>query len=493
MPRIGYSEEHGSGSAKFPKIKLAAGERIRIVCPEQPWMAWAHTLRAPKIQNGQVLMKQSDRDGSLQPDLEWFGSPICTGDPEVLRGNPRHVDTQGCMVCQAVEQCEGVYTAQQRYAMNVVQYLLGAGGQLVGMQVVIWAYTSKMYDKLLDVKNEFAPEGDIRAVDLVLGPVEGPLHFQKYPIQAASKCLWKSDGNVFNQMMQVWTSPGNRATDEQLDAACGRRHQQESYLREDLAKVVNRWSQAQAIGLGQAGQQWAGQQPQQSLAGAFDGLAGQQPQQGFQAPHPLEVQAAQASQQNPFGGQPAPQQFQQAPAPQMPMTDPFGGQVAPQQAQQPAPAPALAQAVAPDMAAVHQQQAAQFAAAGWTGPGPQDPFGGPSAQTPQQPAPATAAAVPGAMPMTDPFGGPPQAQPPQPQAPPPSAAGFGAFPGAAAPQQAAPGSGFGEFSPQTTANPSPQAAAQAAANPSFEAPAPQPAPPQGDQMAFGSLFNETKQ
>lgn len=476
MPRIGYSEENGSGQAKFPRIKLAANERIRIVCPEQPWMAWAHTLRAPKIQNGQVLMKPNDRDGSLQPDLEWFGSPICTGDPEVLRSNPRHTDTQSCIVCQAVEQCEGVYAAQQRYAMNVVQYLQGAGGAVVGMQVVIWAYTSRMYDLLLGIKNEYAPDGDVRAVDLILGPVEGPLHFQKYPIAAAAKCLWKTDETIYRQMSQVWSAPGNRATDEQLEAACGRRHQQESYLREDLSKVINRWAQAQALGTGQAGPQWAGQQPQQSLASAFDGLTGAGPQ----APHPLEVQAAQASQQNPFGapaGQP-----QQAPAPQMPMTSPFGGQQAQPQVQQ--PVSALAQAAASDMAALHQQQAAQFAAAGWTGPGPADPFSG--QQGP--PAPPQQSA-PGTMGLTDPFGGPPA------QAPQQAAQGFGAFPAAAVPPQpqAVPAAGFGEFAPQTTSNPSPQAAApQQTANPSFEAPAPQTAP-QGDQMAFGSLFNETKQ
>jgi hypothetical protein len=436
VPRIGYSEENGSGQAKFPRIKLAANERIRIVCPEQPWMAWAHTLRAPKIQNGQVLMKASDRDGSMQPDLEWFGSPICTGDPEVLRSNPRHTDTQGCIVCQAVEQCDGVYAAQQRYAMNVVQYLQGAGGAIVGMQVIIWAYTSKMYDKLFAIKTEY---GDVREVDLILGPVEGPLHFQKYPIQAAANCMWRRDQNIFNQMMQVWNAPGNRATDEQLDAACGRRHQQESYLREDLSKVINRWSQAQALGTGQAGPQWAGQQPQQSLGSAFDGIAGAGQQQ-FQAPHPLEVQAAQASQQNPFGAPAVPPQ--QAPPPQMPMTDPFGGQGAP------------------------QQQAQQFAQAGAPGfSPPSDPFGAPAAQPPQAP-PAAPAPQQAVMGLTDPFGGAPA------QAAVPAS-------------QPAASSGFGEFSPQTTHNPGP-------ANPSFEAPAP-PASPQEDQMVFGTLFNATQQ
>jgi hypothetical protein len=442
MGRIPYNEEFsgGTGGPKFPTVKLVKDERKRIVCPEAPWMEWVHRIEAPEFQNGQPLLKKKEgRNG--EPDtmvwsLEWMGNPICSGAHEVLRANGG-LDPQNCIVCRVSQQMngKGVLPAMPRYAMNVLEYAMLPNGVMVepfNLRPVIWAFTGKMYDKLLQLKTEHKLD-NLQTRDLILGPVEGPLHFQRYSIELGANALWMEHPNGAAVIRQVYT-PANLANEDQLQAACGRKPSQ--YLTQDLERAQQRWSmaeaaqaqaQAQAQGMG-ASQQFGGQLPQQGLQQGFDNvLAGAAP--GGAQPQYAPPQPA----QSPFGGGiPAQSANGQVPQPAaaQPAGNPFG-----QQAPQPQSPP---QAGNP----FGQQPAAQ-------------PAGNPFAQ--QQPAPQPAAAAQG-----NPFSSVQPVQQP---------AGDGA--------QLPPG--LAVFQPMTQGG-------QPAAQPSLEAPAPA-APQPGQSVGFGDLMN----
>jgi hypothetical protein len=444
VPRINYSDEFngGAGAERFPKIALAKGERKRIVCPERPWMQWAHRLEAPKTENGQPLMKRREgRDGTvtLVWDLEWIGSPLCQGDNEVLKS--KGTDPQNCQICAAAVNCKGIKPPVRRYAMNVVEYALQASGAPAvpfNVRVIVWAFTEKIYGRLLGYQKEW---GNLQEHDLLLGPPEEPLYFQKYPIEITQSPLWRTSAETAAVLQQAWQAPGNRATDEQLRDACGSLRLQ--YLPEDLQRVTTRWKMAENAGPMQPGGQWNGQ-AQPGLADGFAGILQTQSAAGFQGQmHPLEAAAAS---QMPFG---APSQAA-APVPSQPGAGGFGA--APQQA-----APAQ--------------------------PGFGDPF------APAAPAAPAQQPGPGAAPQqADPGGfGDPFAQTTQPRQP------------MAAPAPAVQPGGFSEFMPELTSNPAAVAqqpdpafgavpAAPAATQPSFAPPAPA-VPPAGQAPSFEDLMN----
>lgn len=489
MPRIPYQEEFGGGGgAKFPTVKLVANQRIRLVCPENPFSELVHRIEAPQFQNGEPLMKRRDAKDPTSPlvyDAQWLGNPICLGDPDVVKAEGG-LDVQGCITCAVSKEMngEGVLPPLRRYSMNVVEYMTNTDGSLVqpfGVRILIWAFTAKIFDKIIAIKNEF---GDLSGVDLILGPVEGPLVFQRYPITTGNGCVARSSADTFRVVQTAWTSPGNRATDEQLKAACGKPVQLQ-YLTRDLDTAKQRWAMAKAAGGPlQPGMTVGGngQLPQQSLQGGFDSiLGGGQPQPGGafaaaaapdmaqlhqqqmgqlaaagvpqtllpQQPHPLEQQAAAAS-ADPFGGsQPQASPVQPQAVSQQDFSSPFGAQ--PPAPQQPAPAPQV------------QQQG--FAS----------PFGAQGPAQPPQAAPAP----------QQPFG---SVQPAQPQ---PGGLGEFSTMTTSNPQQApqpAPafaGQGFGEgFGQPQQPAPAPQQPAQ----PSFTPPPAAPAPQQGGAPSFDALL-----
>jgi hypothetical protein len=518
VPRIGYSEEYGgnTGADRFPKIKLEANQRLRIVCAEQPWMEWVHRLEAPKLENGQPIMKRQERRGEAQLvyDMEWFGSPICTGDSETLK--EKGADPANCLVCEASRRVEGIGGPVRRYAMNVVEYATRPDLTLTdpfNARIQVWSFTAKIYDKLLGFQKEWT---NLAHHDLKLGPPEVPVYFQRFPIEIAQEAAWMSTPYNRQYMDTLWRSPGNRATDEQLRDACGRNYAP-NYLREDVSRCEQRWGMARNTGP-QPGAGWGGQQPQQTLQQGFGDLLGQPP---GRAPAPQQP-PQQPPQQAPQGwGQPQPG-VQPAPAagygvPQQPM-HPLEAQAAARAAVaaeqqgfgQPDPfAPqgqALQQAAAPDLAAMQAQQAQQMQQAGWGGAPPQqgapvagfapvDPFGGQP-----QPAPQAQPPAPQQFPPPQPqgfgpgFGAPPQAQPP---AQPGLVDPFGAQ--APPPAQPGAGNGLAEFAPQTTMNPAAQAANPYGAPQQFLPPqqgspgqAPPPAAPApGQAVGFDELFRQS--
>lgn len=484
MPRIGYSEDFSGGEGdRYPRLKLAKDERKRIVCVESPWMEWTHRLEAPKIVGGvanKVMRTRKDKTQYEDYEMEFISNVICLGDPGTLQQSGS--DPANCPACESAARGTGVEGAKRRYSMTVVEYAIRQSADFALMDppsasLVIWAFTSRMYDRLLGIQRQWT---NLREHDLLLGPCEDA-GFQRYNVEVAPVAAWMSSGAFANWVGQLYSAPGNAPTEDQLRAACARKVAL-PFMAADVQKAEQAYLMAKSAGTG-AAPQFAGAPPQQSLAQGFGDLiqpgqqAMQQAPQQFQypngqpqpaaaqaapqwpaPPHPLEQQAAAQSQQ----GFPAPgvaggfaQVPQQAMSQQAPPQgqNPFAqqgtAQGAPQAAQNP-----FAQQVPPQAQGAPPQQA-------------QNPFAG---VQPQQ--------------------GPPQQQP---QAQNPFA-------------QQAPGGGMGEFHPQTSMNPSLEAQF-AAQQQSQQAPAPQqgfpPQAPQGAQPApavqqppaagqpsFEELFNQ---
>lgn len=486
MPRVGYSDEFtgNSGADKFPRVKLNKDERRRLGCIEAPWSEWVHELRAPTITNGEPEMEtKSRRDKSTYEafKMQYISNPICLGDQAAL--SEKGVDPANCPACEAsMNQSSGVAAPKRRYAMNVISYqtMPGAAFQLsvpFSAQILVWAFTPPRYDKLLGFQKQW---GNLREHDILLGPCEDAV-FQRYEMQVAQEAAWATNPQTQQWIGQLWTAPGNRATDEQLRDACGR-SSPIGYMQQDVLRVMQLTSMAAAAGARAAGGQFAGQ-PQPGMQQGFSDLL-----QSAPAAHPLAQQAMQQGQPDPFGGQPgfAPQQPQAAPqqAMQPGQPDPFGGQpgfpgqqpqAAPQQfqPQQPQAQPALAPNPFGGQPPAPAQASPQFGAQGFPAqafPG-QQPQGGVSEFTPggtTNPSPAAQqfqqqAASPQMQPQFTPQQPGPFVQAPQGMGAAPAMAGP-AFPSSQAPfpgQQYDPAAQQQPPAPQQAQQPpQPQAAAQ---------------------------------
>jgi hypothetical protein len=419
MPRTNFSDDQASGTLEqFPKLKLAANERVRILVPEGPWSEWTHELKAPKIENGVARMETKNRrDGTSYQDyaMEFIGRPICLGNWDVLES--KGVDPANCPACAASVQSGAVPAPVRRFAVNVIQYAImqGPAFQLLvpmSARIQLWAFTQKIYDKILTIQTQ---HGSLRERDLLLGPCEDA-NFQRYEIAVAMGAAHLESDQATQYVYQLWSAEGQRATDEQLKAACGRTSNLE-FMTRDVNQATDRYAMARNAG-GQAspdamsgafgapaqtlGQGLAGllpgtapAAPAAPAAPPADPFAAPQPQQAPQYPHPEQVAAAAAS--NPFGA--PPQQAQPAPQAPAPETVGFGPQASPggmdqfaPHAQQPQP-PAQAPQAPPPAAPVA------------------DPFAQPAAQ------PQTAPGAPQTTPQAPPApAGSPQGQPvPQPQ------------------------------------------------------------------------------
>jgi hypothetical protein len=302
-----------------------------VAAIEAPWSEWIHELRAPEITNGMPTIEVRNRRDKTTYEafkMSFVSNSICLGDAQTLQ--EKGYDEANCPACAASRNGPAVPAPKRRYAMNVLRYRLRQGAEWAlvepfGADIVVWAFTAKQYDKLLSLQKQIEPQS-LRMRDITLGPCEDAF-WQRYDIGLAQSAAYLATQQNTNWASQLWTGPGNKATDEQLRDACGRATTL-GYMQADVQRIENLTAQANAAGAQVPAGQFSGQQPQQGLQQGFgDLLPGQQqPQQGFpqqQPVHPLAAQAAQQSQgqQDPFAGQqqlPQPQaaQAQQFPQPQ---------------------------------------------------------------------------------------------------------------------------------------------------------------------------------
>lgn len=253
MPRVPIDDSHrtGEGGDRFPKLKLDKDEKARIVLFEQPWMEWVHALKAPEFEeDGKVIKEEkTKRSGEKYLDyrLGFIGQPICLGDAGVLAD--KGVDEKNCPACAAAVQSGGsVPKPIQRFASNVVRYDLRAPTWDMkvpfGANILVWAYTARIYDALLDLQNQI---GDLRYHDIALECQDAV--FQRHTMTFRLNPGWQEtpDENERKRraayIKELVTTPGNKATDEQLRDACGRETTR-TYMQEDVDTCIRRWNKA---------------------------------------------------------------------------------------------------------------------------------------------------------------------------------------------------------------------------------------------------------
>ena len=185
----------------FPKLKLDKDEKARIVIIDpEPECEYVHSLRKVITdEQGRPLMEEKSRqNGSTYevPQTEFKGKFLCLGDPETLFD--KNIDPDNCPACKlATENSSAVARPEPRFVLNVLKYNLKKGTTTPNtpfqVELVAWEFSLGRMKTLKGIADE---HGNLNQVDLLLGPVEGPLVFQKFPIAVGSKCeAWKSESN----------------------------------------------------------------------------------------------------------------------------------------------------------------------------------------------------------------------------------------------------------------------------------------------------------
>lgn len=242
MVKMTFSTENKQKSDfDFPKLSLGHGERGRIVVIEpEPEMEFIHTLRAPQIINGEVVMeKVKAKDGSLsdKPKYDFVGRHICFGNIETLLKSGK--DPEACPTCAAAQQSDALDAPVPRYATHVVRYKTQPGGFKIQTpfqaELLVWAFTAGRFNTLVDIAEE---HGDLRKKDLLLGPCENQM-YQNFDIQVGGSAEWLLDETNTAFVQRLYAE--NKLED--LTPAIGRKISREM-ANDDIQKVLIRHAQA---------------------------------------------------------------------------------------------------------------------------------------------------------------------------------------------------------------------------------------------------------
>lgn len=271
MPQLPFADEHKASTSNldFPRLKLEQNERKRILLLDDPNFAYVHELRAPKIVDGKAQLVTIDRGGSKITDYEkdFIGRPLCLGDIDIL--SAQGVDPANCPVCARSIESDEVDKPKRRFAVPVIVYATKPGSfdlrTPFSCELVVWSFTDKAYNKLVDLVKEWGENGKIRNHDLNLGPCTNQ-GFQQYEINVASTAAWLASEERKAHVLETYRD--NKPAD--LDQFCGRKVSK-TWLAEDLAKVRDRWAIAN-------GRQ-ARNERAEALNDGLDALAGQSSEQ----------------------------------------------------------------------------------------------------------------------------------------------------------------------------------------------------------------------
>lgn len=242
MVKMTFSSENKQKSDfDFPKLSLDHGERARVVMIDaEPEMMFIHTLRAPEIINGEVVMeKVKAKDGSLsdKPKYNFIGRHICFGNIETLLKNGK--DPEQCPTCAAAQQSDAIEAPVPRYATHVVRYKTQPGGFKIQTpfqaELLVWAFTAGRFNSLVDIAEE---HGDLRKKDLLLGPCENKM-YQNFDIQVGGTAEWLADEERNSFVKRLYAE--NKLED--LMPAIGRKISREM-ANDDIQKVLIRHAQA---------------------------------------------------------------------------------------------------------------------------------------------------------------------------------------------------------------------------------------------------------
>jgi hypothetical protein len=242
MAKMSFSTTNKAQDTEtFPKLKLDQDESARIACFEEPEVGFVHNLRAPKLINGEVQYKivETKNGPDRQMEFDFIGNPICLGDFNTLQD--RGTDPKNCPACKAAQDSPDMFAApKRRFAMHVFQYQTnGTTKPTRNFQgsVKVWAFTDQKFSELIDLMEE-APDGDIRNIDIVLGPCENKM-FQKFKMIHSNQVKWKESEQTKAQFEEITSE--NKAKD--LEKFLGRSTKKD-WLEDDIDKVKTRWRQA---------------------------------------------------------------------------------------------------------------------------------------------------------------------------------------------------------------------------------------------------------
>lgn len=240
MPRLAFkSDNRTEQNDSFPKLKLDQDEKARIWCPEDPIVEYVHNLRMPKIgPDGQAVYKtEKDKNGNEQQkqEFDFVGRPICLGDANTLEDNG--LDPKNCPACREAMKSDYVDKPVRRFAMHVVQYNTQPNGKATtpfGGAVKIWSFTDFVFNKLIDIVDEYAPLSEL---DLALTCKSKT--FQQYEMIANPNKVWFKESEATEALMkQIYAE--NQAKD--LASYCGRVTKRE-FVEGDIIKIKQRWDQ----------------------------------------------------------------------------------------------------------------------------------------------------------------------------------------------------------------------------------------------------------
>lgn len=263
MAKIEFSSENKVKSDfDFPKLYLDHGERARIVCIETaPEVEFVHTLNAPQIINGEVVMeKVKQKDGSIteKPKMDFVGRHICFGNPNTMAEKGK--DPANCPTCAAGQQSDAIWGAKRRFAMHVVQYKTQPGSFKIqdpfSAELVVWSFTDKTFNTLTDIMEE---HGDLRKKDLLLGPCENKM-YQNFDIQVGGTAEWLVVEANTNFVKSLYAQ--NKLED--LTPAIARKISKEM-AQDDIQKVLLKHAQAYGGNTGEGSSASAGE-----VAGGMD-------------------------------------------------------------------------------------------------------------------------------------------------------------------------------------------------------------------------------
>lgn len=274
MPRVPIATENrtNEGGDRFPRIKLTnKGDKTRFTLIEVPWREYVHYLKHPKFdgQGRPVMTKRNKRNGEEYEDydLEFLGSPICLGDEAVLR--EKGLDPKNCPACEAAEKSGGDIPGPiQRFAVNVIEYSLKGNTWDIkapfSADIKIWAFTGRIYDEIEGIQGEI---GDLRQHDLAL-ECEDPF-WQRNKLSFKMEAGYRSGDKSY--VKELLTTPGNKATDQQLKDACGR-DTPRARMQDDCDHTLRQWrrlrNEGQETGYATSGAT--------DLAGGIDDLLGEE-------------------------------------------------------------------------------------------------------------------------------------------------------------------------------------------------------------------------
>lgn len=270
MPRTSVSETNRNNEQpdQFPRLKLAnTGDMARLLVPddENAWMEFVHGLRAPTIgDDGKaVIVPKKKKNGDFYDDYDmgFVGQRICLGDPSILE--TREIDPDRCPACAAAKDGIKDMKPQRRYAVPVIRYKTVKLSDVSKLQnppsaeILIWALTQGMYNKLLDVKPEMRDlleipetgedgkplEFHLRVADIVV--VCEDANFSRLGFKAPLRPAHRN-ARIAELVRELWGDQANRPSDIQLKQACGREGDR-SYMMIDVDQVRDRWRMAEGL------------------------------------------------------------------------------------------------------------------------------------------------------------------------------------------------------------------------------------------------------